>query len=334
MSLKRWPHSPRALPRLVLCALASSCAAQASAEVGNLIPDGYFSYGGQAAEWQQPHYPVVVGSAAWSEVDAGGAPGGGGSGSLAVTLARRSAFTYYASTCVAVAPDAAYTMAVDVLLAEIPPGQQGRAALELRFFMRENCWGIETPSDAVPVEVTEASPDWQHVATDFVAPHLAASVLLTASVSHGNWPDAVDLRAHFDNVSVVGEVPADLPPRLYIGGSSSAEARKGQFAVSATWRAPDGSTGIAQPLRLTADAGGLWFFDPANLEVVVKVLDSCTTGLGEYWWVFIAGMTDLEVEVTITDLFRAETRTYSSPGGAPFQPVVDTSGFYCEPTFP
>ena len=330
-------HSSPRLPRLLVLAACSAITlaflVPAHAVAGELMPDGYFSYAGQAAEWQQAHYPVAIGSATWSEVDAGGAPGGGGSGSLAVTLSRRSSGRYSASACVPVVAETAYTVSADVLLEELPPGQEGTAALEVGLFMGENCQ-VFGPLSQMSTEVTLADPGWRHVAADFVAPRLAGWALVSVSVSHDDWPEAATLRAHFDNVSLLGAAPAGLPERLYLGGFDGIEDRKGQFAVSATWRAADGATGTAHPVRLSADSGGLWFFAPTNLEIVVKVLDACTPGLSESFWVFVAGMTDLEVELEVTNLGTGQTTTYSSPGGTPFEPVVDTFFFGCEPTFP
>jgi hypothetical protein len=59
--------------------------------------------------------------------------------------------------------------------------------------------------------------------------------------------------------------------------------------------------------------------------VVLKVLDGC--GFNQRQWVFMAGLTDVPVVVTVVHSPSGETRTYLSPGGQAFLPVQDTSAF-------
>ena len=57
-------------------------------------------------------------------------------------------------------------------------------------------------------------------------------------------------------------------------------------------------------VALTGEAGYFWFFDLNNLEIVVKTLNGCGTN-GHYWF-FAAGLTDLEVTITVTDRTTGE----------------------------
>ena len=99
-----------------------------------------------------------------------------------------------------------------------------------------------------------------------------------------------------------------------------------RFRVTANWRKNDGTTGAGTGVELTSDSGYFWFFNSANIEVVVKVLNAC--GLPSHaYWVFSAGLTNVEVVMQITDTQRAETQTYTNPLGTPYQPVQDTSAF-------
>ena len=99
----------------------------------------------------------------------------------------------------------------------------------------------------------------------------------------------------------------------------------GRFRVTADWKAGDGSTGHGRGVGLTANSGYFWFFDAANVEMVVKVLDGCEANQHE--WVFAAGLTNVEVTTTVTDTFSGLTRTYSNTQGTPFAPVQDTTAF-------
>jgi hypothetical protein len=88
----------------------------------------------------------------------------------------------------------------------------------------------------------------------------------------------------------------------------------GGFQTSVRWSNPrDGSSGTGHPQPLARDSGAFWFFSPDNLEVTVKILDG--RAINGHWWVFIASMTDLQLEV---DISRAggPAKTYVQTAGA------------------
>ncbi|HEV7518650.1 MAG TPA: hypothetical protein VGR07_20330, partial [Thermoanaerobaculia bacterium] len=100
-----------------------------------------------------------------------------------------------------------------------------------------------------------------------------------------------------------------------------------RFKVTATFDAGHGNAGNAHAAPLTADTGYLWFFDAANVEAVVKVIDGC--GLGGHYWVFAGGLTNVQVVITVTDLETGAVKTYTNPLGRAFAPIQDTSAFVC-----
>ena len=101
----------------------------------------------------------------------------------------------------------------------------------------------------------------------------------------------------------------------------------GHFSVRASWETADRS-GEARAWPLTADTGLYWFFEPSNLEMVIKVLDGCA--MNGHRWVFAGGLTDVRVTMTVSDSETGEERTYENPPGTPFQPVQDLMAFSCE----
>jgi hypothetical protein len=98
-----------------------------------------------------------------------------------------------------------------------------------------------------------------------------------------------------------------------------------RFRVTADWQTPDGSSGHAAAVPLTAETGYFWFFDPSNVEVVTKVLNGCS--FDDHYWFFAGGLTNVGVQITVTDEVTGTVRQYSNPDGTPFAPIQDTTAF-------
>ena len=131
------------------------------------------------------------------------------------------------------------------------------------------------------------------------------------------WPDGTQEIRHAvaaDQALTLteGEVPPEYA--LLLNGD--------RFRVTTAWRTPDGQTGFGNPVELTPDTGYFWFFDPANVEAIVKVLDGC--GINGRYWVFAAGLTNVRVELTVTDTASGQSKTYVNPQNTPFAPIQDT----------
>jgi hypothetical protein len=98
-----------------------------------------------------------------------------------------------------------------------------------------------------------------------------------------------------------------------------------RFKVTATFDAGGGNAGAAHAVTLTADTGYFWFFNSSNVEVVVKVLNGC--GSGGHYWVFAAGLTNVETVLTVTDTRTRAMKSYTNPPNTTFAPIQDTSAF-------
>ena len=103
----------------------------------------------------------------------------------------------------------------------------------------------------------------------------------------------------------------------------------GRFQVTAVWQKTDGTSGPGTAVPLTSDSGYFWFFDATNIEMVIKVLGACAID-GNYW-VFAAGLTNVQVTVTVLDTSNGVTEKYVNAQGSAFQPIQDTGAF---PTCP
>jgi hypothetical protein len=101
----------------------------------------------------------------------------------------------------------------------------------------------------------------------------------------------------------------------------------GRFDVHAVWFT-EREAGNAQITRLTANSVYATFFDPDNPELLIKVLDACSSPESRFW-VFAAGLTNVGVELWITDTVTGLSRGYVNPAGHAFEPVLDTSAFAC-----
>lgn len=99
----------------------------------------------------------------------------------------------------------------------------------------------------------------------------------------------------------------------------------GRFSVRANWVDSSGGSGVAHAVRLTDKSGYFWFFDRTNAEVQVKLLDACTDPFNRFWF-FGAGLTNIEVNLEVSDLKTGRVFRYTNPQGTPFAPIQDTSG--------
>jgi len=103
----------------------------------------------------------------------------------------------------------------------------------------------------------------------------------------------------------------------------------GRVRVETSWETRDGRHGLGHAMPLSTDTGTFWFFDAANVETIVKVLDGC--GLNDRRWVFAAGLTDVRVVTTVNDTMTGAVKVYTNPQGSRFAPVQDTAALDCTP---
>ena len=97
----------------------------------------------------------------------------------------------------------------------------------------------------------------------------------------------------------------------------------GRFEVQVDWLT-DVETGAGQATTLTADTGAFWFFDPANVELVVKVLDA--RAINGAFWVFFGALSDVQYSLRVLDTETGQDRAYDNPRGT-FASVGDTAAF-------
>jgi hypothetical protein len=100
--------------------------------------------------------------------------------------------------------------------------------------------------------------------------------------------------------------------RLALGGETDLLLRDGRFRLAVTWDDPfNGGSGVGRPLPESDQSGSFWFFEEANRELLVKVLDG--RAINGHWWVFYGSLTNVGFTLTVTDQASGETRTYENP---------------------
>jgi hypothetical protein len=122
---------------------------------------------------------------------------------------------------------------------------------------------------------------------------------------------------------VSGERPA--PETACVEGGTGICLNGRRFHLDLDWSQPStGLEGSGRPSALSDDTALFWFFDPSNIEVLVKVLDG--TGINGHFWVFYGTLTDLELDLTVTDTTTGAQRIYHKPAGS-LASQADTTAF-------
>jgi len=115
------------------------------------------------------------------------------------------------------------------------------------------------------------------------------------------------------------------PGGLCVSSRTALCLNRGRFRVEASFNARNiGADGDAPTIPLTDEAGGFWFFSPQNVEVVVKVVDG--TSFNGRFWVFAAGLSNVEYTLTVTDTAEGSVNTYFNPSGR-LESLADAAAF-------
>ncbi|MFN7942848.1 MAG: Calx-beta domain-containing protein [Thermoanaerobaculia bacterium] len=100
-----------------------------------------------------------------------------------------------------------------------------------------------------------------------------------------------------------------------------------RFSVQVTFRTAQGTTGAGHVSPLSGNSGTVWFFDPSNAEVLVKILDACGFPGAPSFWVFYAATTNVDFTLRVTDRHTGLTKEYKNLLGQIAPPVQDVATF-------
>jgi hypothetical protein len=226
--------------------------------------------------------------------------------------------------CATVEPGVNYVFGASVWFADrpadLPPPSPVGVEIEVSWFRGANCAGAPLYASSYPLGPVIGTT-WMDIQQHFTAADGATSALLTVRAK-SFFPDE-GVTIHVDDAFLMAGVTCvDTDSVLCLQG--------GRFQASGFWRIPDRSeAGYMRAVPVTGESGLFWFFSPDNMELMLKVLDGCGAPPNRFW-VFAAGMTNIETHVLVADTSTNFTsRQYSSAAGSPYQPVQDTLAFTC-----
>ncbi len=298
------------IARLAAAALLLAGSTALHADQNLLVNPGFDT---SLAGWQVAATPPAS-SASWDGTrDADGSPASGaGQGQFhsgAVT-----GLVPLFSQCVPVTLGKTYRLGGEIF---IPQGNTSTASAYLvpLFFPTADCSGPPPPVTFVHTSPVTTVGQWTRTTGSFLNGY-GGSVIISAYLEPST-PGT--FTADFDDLSFAESTCTADAHTLCLNG--------GRFAVTATFDAGSGFAGTANAVPLTGDTGYLWFFDPANVEAIVKVIDGCA--VGGHFWVFAGGLTDVRVHLAVTDEQTGTQKTYDNPAHTPFAPIQDTAAFAC-----
>lgn len=130
-------------------------------------------------------------------------------------------------------------------------------------------------------------------------------------------PVTCNLQAPRDEVTTPGTCTPSANTLCLLGG---------RFRVEVGFTTDHAGSGPATAVPFSGgdQSGRFWFFDPGNIELLVKVLDGrSVTGS---FWVFYGALSNVEYSVTVTDTETGRVRVYDNPKNN-FCGRADTAAF-------
>ena len=141
-------------------------------------------------------------------------------------------------------------------------------------------------------------------------------------------PEEADPKYYAPGVGLIQDEEiglVEITPPLCQPDANTLCLNNGRFRVVADWTDFEMNEGDATAEQINDGSGEFWFFNPDNVELLVKVLDGCDQ-FGHFWF-FAGGLTNVELTIEVTDLVADETLEYDNALGDPFEPVLDTTAF-------
>lgn len=186
--------------------------------------------------------------------------------------------------------------------------------------------GVSLASERVfigPSWDAEAQPDL-HACGDDGGPSLQP--LFYSTDLGASWNDLAGFFPDLKALGVRAELGGGGEPFDCVADDTTLCLNDGRFQARLTWRTLQGGQGAGHVVPFGSnDSGLLWFFNPSNWEMLIKVLDGCP--VTDHYWVFFAAVTNVEFTLTVTDSTTGLSKTYVNPQGSSADSVTDTGAF-------
>lgn len=112
-----------------------------------------------------------------------------------------------------------------------------------------------------------------------------------------------------DPVLSAASRPLDVEP--CVPGPETLCLNQERFKIEVEWQDFEGNVGTGKAETLTPDTGYFWFFDPANVELVLKVLDG--QAFNDRYWVFYGALSTVRYTISVIDTERGLRKVYENP---------------------
>jgi hypothetical protein len=194
----------------------------------------------------------------------------------------------------------------------------GSASRILELFFGSDDFSFSTTSDGLP-GVTRSFTSFSQASEEAGQSRIYGGI-------HWQYDNQVGLstgRTLAEHVFFGFLTPASAPGPCS-AGATTACLNGGRFKVQAKWN--DGAdSGEAQIVSQTGSSGVFSFSDPGNIELTVKILNTCSDN-GRFQ-VFAGSLSSIEYVLTVTDTQTGRVKQYFNPLGKVSVPVQDTSAF-------
>lgn len=132
-----------------------------------------------------------------------------------------------------------------------------------------------------------------------------------------------------------GASPADAVSSVSEGGACVESStvlclHEGRYEVTLEFTTSEETAPARVARPRTSDSGLFYFFAPNNWEMLLKVLDGCSTN--NHHWVFAASATDVGLNLMVRDTTMAEgesgsMKMYTKDPGDPAPAITDVAAF-------
>jgi hypothetical protein len=208
-----------------------------------------------------------------------------------------------------------------LMASTLPASMEAGQTITVRLTLKNT--GISTWSESAQYRLGAANDQDPFAAArqflapgETVAPGQRATFAfdLTAPASpgtyHTQWQMLKEGVARFGEIVERDVVVSAAPPPE----QRTLVLQSGHFAVEVSWHdLTSGRAGFGREVGDSEQTGFFWFFDPANLELVVKALDG--RHVNGHYWLFYGALSNVEYWITVTDLLTHAVVRYHNPPG-------------------